>query len=259
MARKSGSDDECLAMKGYMCENIVVTHVENPEKFYCRFASDENKFKEMDALIWARVRSPFVSIPDVKYFSKDSQLLSYSSMHKNWCRTQVNSIDDNNGIISAKVCLVDYGSNEIIAWNEMRKSDEQIINFNDRQSFCFECSLCYIKPYNEENVWSSYANYLFENLTKDKVISLNSLHVKDGVVICDLSSVGSLLEKSFVSLIDYLVQTRVARYKMGEYFYNFNKEDIDDNNDNNNLENGEQFEEELNIIEYDSEKHLFYH
>ncbi len=42
-----------LSLNDMNREPIVVTHVENPEKFYCRLASDEHKLKELNELIWS--------------------------------------------------------------------------------------------------------------------------------------------------------------------------------------------------------------
>jgi len=66
------------------------------------------------------------------------------------------------------------------------------------------------------------------------------------------------MNESFVSLIEYLVHTRVARYKMGQHFYHrLFKEDGQDFNHNKNSHN-EDFDEELNLIEYNTNNRLFY-
>jgi len=259
--KKCSFGGQCLSVNDIRSETIVVTHVENPEKFYCRLASDEGKFQELNEKIWSRVRSPFVTTPDYESIKKDDQILAYSSINKKWCRSQVYSIDRNKDIINVKVYLIDFGSIEIIALNQLRDTEEEIVNFNSRQSFCFECSLCYIKPFNESNEWSSYANYLFEKLTKDKLITLKYQNYCDGVIICDLSScnVGSAINESFVSLIEYLVHTRVARYKMGQHFYHrLFKEDGQDLNHNSNSHESEHFDGELNLIEYNTSNRLLY-
>jgi len=244
-------------------EPIVVTHVENPEKFYCRLASDELKFKELNELIWSRVRSPFTQNLDYRLFKKGDHLLAYSSINKCWCRSKLlKVVKTKDNIINAKVLLIDLGSIEIIVWDQLRETTEEIINFNSCQSFCFECSLCYIKPFNDSNQWSSYANYLFENLTKDKKMTLIYHNFCDGVIVCDLSSycLNSDLNESIESLIDYLVHTRVARYKMGEHFYHrlYAEDGIEviDRDDSN--QDMDRFDDELNIIQYNPNNKLFY-
>ncbi len=251
-----------LSLNDMNREPIVVTHVENPEKFYCRLASDEHKLKELNELIWSGVRSPFNQSLDYHLFKSGDHLLAYSSINKCWCRSELlKVIKTNDTIINAKVLLIDFGSIEIIAWNQLKETTEEIINFNSCQSLCFECSLCYIKPFNDSNEWSSYANYLFENLTKDKKMTLNYHNFCDGVIYCDLSSycLNSDLNESIESLIDYLVHTRVARYKMGQHFYHrlYAEDGIEVINRDDSNQDIHRFDDELNI-QYNPNNKLFY-
>ena len=245
-------------------ERVVVTHVETPEKFFCRLASDENSFNEMNELIWSGVRSPFADQLMPESPKEDDYLLAFSTIHQIWCRSRVEEVlnGSEGNKKSVKLYLIDFGSVEVITYDNLRVTTDEIINFNRSQSFCFECRLSLIKPFSESQEWSSYANYLFKKQTKDKIITLQFVEHTDGIVVCDLSVQWPNDHKSCVkSMADYLVHTRVARYKMGHDFYhrllpnagpdydpkNPNEEDFDYNSD-----------EDFNIIDFNDENKLFY-
>ena len=244
-------------------EKVVVTHIETPEKFYSRLASDVNLFNEMNELIWSRVRSPFAEHLMPQSLEVDDEMLAYSTIHQIWCRSRVEEvIKGSDSKQSVKLYLIDFGSVEVVTYNNLRLTTDEIINFNSGQSFCFECQLSLIKPFSESQQWSSYANYLFKKQTKDKIITLKFDEYIDSVVVCDLSvQWPNDPDMCVLSMADYLVQTRVARYKMGHDFYhrvipnagpdydhkNPNPEDLDYNSD-----------EDFNIIDLKDENKLFY-
>jgi len=214
---------------------VIVCHVENPEKFYCRFAANSSKLDEMyDTLIWPKVSSPFSSTPDISDCKPNDNVLAFSPINKNWCRATIVTVTANN----VKVYLIDYGSEEIISWNHVRQTDDSIISYNNRQSFCFECSLYCIKPYTCTPQWSSYAQYLMEKLTKGRIVTMHYNQFNDGVIVCDVSCDAGK-SGGFHSMIDYLVHSNVALYKMGERLYHRTKptdDTVDDDYDDDSYD-----------------------
>ncbi|XP_054165354.1 uncharacterized protein LOC128962944 [Oppia nitens] len=226
-------------------ESVRVTHVETPERFYCRLVSDDQPLAALNELIAGQTQCGplavhvLVAIDDVR---PGEHLLAYSTIHQQWCRCRVQQLvlAANDSPISpinlfstaatadsakwsARVLLTDYGSVEVVAAYNLRHTTGQIVDANNGQPFCFECRLAAVKPYLDSQEWSSYANYLFERLTKDQPICLRVVDQCDttGVIVCDLSSIGGLGggKQSFPSMVDHLVGTRVARYRVGEDFY----------------------------------------
>jgi len=247
-------------------EQVVVTHVETPEKFYCRLASDENLFNEMNELIYSRVSSPFTDHLMPVSPKVEDNLLAYSTIHQIWCRSRVDEVlnGSDGQKKSVKAYLIDFGSTEVVTYDNLRITTDEIIEFNSGLSFCFECRLALIKPYVETQEWSSYANYMFEKQTKDKIIRLEFTEYVDGVVVCDLQVLWpNDPSMSIQSMADFLVQTRVAKYMLGygRYHKRLPNAMVGPDYDHQNP-NPEDFEwnsdEDVAIVNYNDENKLFY-
>jgi len=223
-------------------EKVVVTHVETPEKFFARLASDGERVDTLDDTIYRRVMSTAFApdlTPHLTDLMTDDHVLAYSTIHQRWCRARVqyvssggdmglttgaanqlkSAVATNGPKGSARVSLIDFGSVEVVSAGNLRLTTDEIMAYNKGQSFCFECRLAYVKPYSPTREWSSYANYVFESALRDyQSIELRyHRHDAAGVVVCDLRATGA--KESLPSMADYLVAARVAHYRMGEDFY----------------------------------------
>lgn len=239
---------------------VLVTHVESPVLFYCRLlAEHEEAFGRLQAKIDAQIEtggSAHQPMPNI-HGGRNLVVLVYSTIRDRWCRGrllsyQANSVDGTP--INAKVCLIDFGSVEIVLWNGkyVRPSTGEIDAFNDGAGFCFPCSLGNIKPAEDGSgkpamegsylQWSSYANFLIEKETKNRTFLLLTLETpsntnqRPNVLTCDLLPLSELelldelnsenvfnfshsqhyQQSNFSSLSAYLVEANVARYVGGK-------------------------------------------
>ncbi|KAI2797385.1 Tudor domain-containing protein 6 [Blomia tropicalis] len=188
-------------------QSVLITHVESPILFYCRFVTDEEQFSTLERKILEHVNSVELSVPNIEELVEPKKyILVYSVIRQRWCRGRVLSYQCNSELkpINAKIRLIDYGSIEIVLWkhNYVTRSNEEINDFNNASGFCFPCSLGNIKPYGDDGAlnksktiqhWSSYANYLIEKETKNRTFMLQILnepiqeqHSIRNIVNCDL-------------------------------------------------------------------------
>ena len=249
-------------------QHVVVTHIENPEKFFSRLASDMSQFKQMKELIWEAVRSPFTEELDSHCLKPNVQLLAFSTIHQMWCRGLIEEVP--NHIIrgrkghgqkpSVKVRLIDFGSVEVVSFDNLKQTTDEIIDYNYGNSFCFECRLTLIKPYSDTQEWSSYANYLFEKQVKDTNVTLRLDEYRDGIVVCDLMiNYPNDHHLEIKSMSDFLVQTRVALYRLGHDFYHRNIPLAGPEGESPNPEDFDyDSDEAINQIEFNGQNRLYY-
>lgn len=256
-----------LNFDGLDGQHVVVTHIETPEKFFSRLVTDESEFTQMNELIWDAVRSPFAEELDCKYLESDAQVLAFSTIHQIWCRGLVEEVPKPvmrgrkaNQKPSVKVRLIDFGSVEVVASENLRQTTDEINGYNYGNSFCFECRLTLIKPISDTQEWSSYANYLFEKQVKDNLVSLRLDEYRDGVVVCDLMvQYPNDCHSQLQSMSDFLVQTRVALYRMGHDYYHRSIPLAGPEGESPNAADFDyDSDEELNRHDFDDQNTLYY-
>src|SRR6218665_2358617 len=114
---------------------------------------------------------------------------------------------------------MDYGSIEVVLFNQqfIKGAKPEIAGFNDGFGLCFPCKLVGLLPFDEIKCkttveWSSYANFVMERETKDRVfiLSLCGNILPDNVVVCDLKPQHDTQDARSLSQI--LVNANVANF-----------------------------------------------
>ncbi|XP_067674654.1 RING finger protein 17-like isoform X2 [Haliotis asinina] len=201
------------------CENVVVTHIRSPCKFYVQRCALSGKLSKMSKAIktWCTGLATEKDIPaDV---SKGDFVLCQYSDDKEWYRARVLSVMTTTETSQQKVTTkkhvevlyFDFGNSEVVTMDRLKNMEAR---FMKHPEFLLECALHDIEPAEKGGVWGHEAANTMRTMIADKPMLMNVIREVGNVLQVDLHtpSVDSILDDRPISLRDSLVFLELARF-----------------------------------------------
>ncbi|XP_046560224.1 RING finger protein 17-like [Haliotis rubra] len=205
-------------MSGH-CENVVVTHIRSPCKFYVQRCALNAKLVKMSKAIktWCTGLATEKDIPtDV---NKGDFVLCQYSQDTEWYRARVLSVmttteTSQKKVITKKhveVLYFDFGNNEVVTMDKLKNMEAR---FMKHPEFLLECALHDIEPAEKGGVWGHEAANTMRTMIANKPMLMNVIREVGNVLQVDLHtpSVDSILDDRPISLRDSLVFLELARF-----------------------------------------------
>ena len=169
-------------------EHVFITVIENPSKFWCQLASQEEKLDELMVNLDAFysgisghdnvLSSPAVGMDCCAIYTED----------EGWYRAVIEEVKGNK----VKVRYIDYGNGEELPVSSVKHLDNQ---FKKYPAYAVQCSLSGAEPSGSE--WDSNAIQMFENIVLEKTLEAD-FRVKEPPYEVNLISNGKSVSASLV-------------------------------------------------------------
>ncbi|XP_041352593.1 RING finger protein 17-like isoform X2 [Gigantopelta aegis] len=201
------------------CEQVTVTHIKSPVKFYVQRVSDKKKLSQLSKAMntWCNGLATDKDRPiDVK--AGEAVLGKYTDDNR-WYRCVVKGVmittemdgEETRVKTNVEVLYMDFGNAEVLPIEKLYTMQPR---FMKNPEFVLECSLYDILPADKDGIWSNEALQTFLKMTEDKPMLMTVVHEIANVLHVDLHKPQGEtdLDDRPISVRDCLVFLELAKF-----------------------------------------------
>ncbi|NXC47830.1 TDRD1 protein, partial [Penelope pileata] len=185
---------ECVSVCIGDTFSVVVSHVQNPENFFCQQISSGRRLAELQVRLGEHCNK-LPSSPDFHPISGEVCCAQFTEDNL-WYRAAVVSYTSENNVL---VGYIDYGNFEVLHPTRLRPMIPKLM---DLPAQAITCALADVKP--PLGAWTSEDISVMKQLVKDKVLT---------VKVVDKESYKSVVELTDASVIP---EINISRYLLGK-------------------------------------------
>ncbi|XP_052239126.1 RING finger protein 17-like isoform X2 [Dreissena polymorpha] len=194
-------------------ENVIVTHINSPNKFVVQLKRDNSKLATMSHAIQRWCNSPQAKTQIVTEVDVDDYVLVLYSVDKQWYRGRIKHVirhdpDDFSKTI-VEVAYFDFGNVELVQVDRLRKMQSK---FMKHPEFSIDCCLVNLVPRSKDANWSLDAVQTFAKMVDNKTMVLKVVQEENKIMMVDLSKPADeeILDDRPISVRDALVFLELA-------------------------------------------------